>query len=92
MSIKKAEKKPRLGVVECSVLDICFFIRCWTFDVRCWAFIFQNNFSRCLSVTTQSVYLECLMMEKIAGKTIMEANKQALMPMTATYPMLLSPG
>jgi hypothetical protein len=40
----------------------------------------------------QSVYLECLIIEKIAGKTIMEANKQALMPMTATYPMLLSPG
>jgi len=42
-SIKTAEKKPRLGVVECSVLDVCFFIRCWTFDVRCWTFIFQNN-------------------------------------------------
>ena len=42
-SIKTAEKKPRLGVVECFVLDVCFFIRCWTFDVRCWAFIFQNN-------------------------------------------------
>jgi len=25
-SIKRAEKKPRLGVVECSVLDVCFFI------------------------------------------------------------------
>jgi len=24
-SIKTAEKKPRLGVVECSILDICFF-------------------------------------------------------------------
>jgi len=35
-SIKTAEKKPRVGVVECSVLDVCFFIRCWTF-------IFQNN-------------------------------------------------
>ena len=23
-SIKTAEKKPRLGVVECSVLDVCF--------------------------------------------------------------------
>jgi hypothetical protein len=33
-SIKTAEKKPRLGVVECSVLDVCFFIRCWAFDVR----------------------------------------------------------
>ncbi len=42
-SIKTAEKKPRLGVVECSVLGVCFFIRCWTFDVRCWTFIFQNN-------------------------------------------------
>jgi hypothetical protein len=31
MSIKTAEKKPRLGVVECSVLDVCYFIRCWTF-------------------------------------------------------------
>ena len=37
------EKKPRLGVVECSVLGVCFFIRCWNnlrsgatslFDVR----------------------------------------------------------
>ena len=30
MSIKTDEKKPRLGVVECSVLDIgyLFFIRC----------------------------------------------------------------
>jgi hypothetical protein len=42
-SIKTAEKKPRLGVVECSVLDVCFSIRCWTFDVRCWTFIFQNS-------------------------------------------------
>ena len=42
-SIKTAEKKPRLGVVECSVLDVCFFIRCWAFDVRCSTFIFQNN-------------------------------------------------
>jgi hypothetical protein len=25
-SIKPAEKKPRLGVVECSVLDVCFLI------------------------------------------------------------------
>ena len=33
-SIKTAEEKPRLGVVGCSVLDVCFFIRCWTFDVR----------------------------------------------------------
>ena len=42
-SIKTAEKKPRLGVVECSVLGVCFFIRCWNnlrsgatslFDVR----------------------------------------------------------
>ena len=41
-SIKTAEKKPRLGVVECLVLDVCFFIRCWTFDVRCWAFIFRK--------------------------------------------------
>ena len=31
MSIKTAEKKPRLGVVECSVLDVCFVIRRWTF-------------------------------------------------------------
>ena len=23
-----------------SLLGVCFFIRCWTFDVRCWAFIF----------------------------------------------------
>ena len=42
--------------------------------------------------TEESVYLECFRIEKIAGKTIMDANKQALMPMTATYPMLLSPG
>jgi len=42
-SIKTTEKKPRLGVVECSVLDVCFLIRCWTFDVRCSTFIFQNN-------------------------------------------------
>jgi len=33
-SIKTAKKKPRLGVVECSVLDICFFIRCSMFDVH----------------------------------------------------------
>ena len=26
-----------------SLLDVCFFIRCWTFDVRCSTFIFQNN-------------------------------------------------
>jgi len=38
-SIKTAEKKPRLGVVGCSVLDVYFFIRCWTFDVRCSTFI-----------------------------------------------------
>jgi hypothetical protein len=25
-SIKTAEKKSRLGVIECSVLDVCFFI------------------------------------------------------------------
>ena len=24
--------------VKCSVLDLCFFIRCWTFDVRCSTF------------------------------------------------------
>jgi hypothetical protein len=30
-SIKTAEKKPRLGVVECSVFGCLFFIRCWTF-------------------------------------------------------------
>jgi hypothetical protein len=42
-SIKTAEKKPRLGVVECSVLDVCFSIRCWAFDVRCWTFIFQKQ-------------------------------------------------
>jgi hypothetical protein len=34
-SIKTAEKKPR-GVVECSVLGVCFFIRRSMF-------IFQNN-------------------------------------------------
>jgi hypothetical protein len=39
-SIKTAEKKPRLGVVECLVF---VFIRCWTFNVRCSMFIFQNN-------------------------------------------------
>jgi len=33
---RRAEKKQK--VVECSVLDICFFIRCWTFDVRCSSF------------------------------------------------------
>ena len=32
-SIKTAEKKPRLGVVECSVLDVCFFHS--KLDVRC---------------------------------------------------------
>jgi len=42
-SIKTAEKKPRLGVVECSVLGVCFCIRCWTFDVRCWTFIFFSK-------------------------------------------------
>jgi hypothetical protein len=41
-SIKTTEKKPRLGVVEYSVLGVCFFIRRWTFDVRCWMFIFLN--------------------------------------------------
>ena len=25
MSIKTAEKKPRLGVVECLIMDVCFF-------------------------------------------------------------------
>ena len=30
-SIKMAEKKPRLGVVEFSGFDVYFFIRCWTF-------------------------------------------------------------
>ena len=38
-SIKTAEKKPRLGVVECSVLDVCFFhsmldVRCSMLDVH----------------------------------------------------------
>ncbi len=40
-SIKTAEKKPRLGVVECSVLDVCFsfdhacgVIRCSMLDVH----------------------------------------------------------
>jgi hypothetical protein len=35
-SIKAAEKKPRLGVVECSVLDVCFSfdIGRSMFDVR----------------------------------------------------------
>jgi hypothetical protein len=38
-SIKTTEKKPRLGVVECSVLDVCFFhskldVRCSMFDVH----------------------------------------------------------
>jgi len=37
-SIKTAEKKPRLGVVECSVLGVCF-----SFDVGCSTFIFQIN-------------------------------------------------
>jgi len=37
-SIKTAEKKPRLGVIECSLLDVCFFnsmldVRCSMFDV-----------------------------------------------------------
>ena len=40
-SIKTAEKKKI--AVEYSVLDVCYFIRCWTFDVRCWTFIFQTN-------------------------------------------------
>jgi hypothetical protein len=36
-SIKTAEKKPRLGVVECSVLDVCFSFDVGRsmFDVRC---------------------------------------------------------
>jgi hypothetical protein len=34
------KKKPRLGVVECSLLGVRFFIRRWTFDVGCWMFIF----------------------------------------------------
>ena len=37
-SIKTAEKKPRLGVVECSVFGICFHsaldVRCSMFDVH----------------------------------------------------------
>jgi hypothetical protein len=39
-SIKTAEKKPRLGVVECFVLDVCFLISrlgvigCSMFDVH----------------------------------------------------------
>jgi len=34
-SIKTAEKKPRLGVVECSVLDVFSFdVGCSMFDVR----------------------------------------------------------
>ena len=32
-SIKTADKKTRLGVVECSVLDVCF-----SFDVGRWMF------------------------------------------------------
>ena len=32
------KKKPRLGVVECSLLGVRFFIRRWTFDVRCSSF------------------------------------------------------
>ena len=31
--------------VKCSVLGVCFFIRCWTFDVRCSTFILQNPVS-----------------------------------------------
>jgi len=34
MSIKTDEKKPRLGVVKCSVLDICFL-----FDVGVFAYL-----------------------------------------------------
>ena len=37
-NIKTAEKKPRLGVVECSLLDICFSFDVGVFaylDVRC---------------------------------------------------------
>ena len=37
-SIKTAEKKLRLGVVEFPGLNVCFFIRCWTFNVRCSSF------------------------------------------------------
>ena len=38
-SIKTDEKKPRLGVVQCSVLDVCFFhsmldVRCSMLDVH----------------------------------------------------------
>jgi len=49
-SIKTAEKKPRLGVVGCSVLGVCSYIRCWTFDVRCSTFIFQNNLGGCPTI------------------------------------------
>jgi hypothetical protein len=34
-SIKTAEKKSSLGVFGRAVLDVCFLIRYWTFDVRC---------------------------------------------------------
>ena len=39
-SIKTAEKKPRLGVVECSVLDVCFLFDVGRsmFDVGCSSF------------------------------------------------------
>jgi len=45
MSIKTAEKKPRLGVVECLVLDVCFFhsmldVRCSMLDVH---LFFKNS-------------------------------------------------
>ena len=40
-----AEKKPRFGVVECSVLGVCFFVRCWTFDVRC-SFFFSPSWAK----------------------------------------------
>ena len=28
-----------------SLLNVCFLIRCWTFDVQCSMFIFKNNLS-----------------------------------------------
>ncbi len=52
-SIKTAEKKPRLGVVECSVLGVCFL-----FDIGRWAF--DVHLSKQLSAYGASPKLEYL--------------------------------
>ena len=42
--------------VKCSVLDVCFFIRCWTLDVRCWTFIFIERSTRSTMLTQPAAW------------------------------------